>query len=64
MAFPNGEHLFGAFPGEDKTFWRVSRLPHGATFAGERSPWRPRLMRYLEEKMRARPPAAYQYPGR
>ncbi len=51
VPFPNGEHLFGAFPGEDKTFWRVPRLPHGATFARDGSPWRPRLLRYLEEKV-------------
>ncbi len=50
--------------GQDKIFWRMPRLPHGATFARDRSPWRPRLLRYLKVKMRARPPAAYQYHDR
>ena len=49
--------LFEAFPGTDKTFWTVKGLPHVAMFVRDGSPWRPRLLAYLADKL-GPPPAA------
>ena len=61
----NGRDLYAAFPGADKTFWEVPELPHVLTFLPTDSPWRARLLRYLDEKLGppAAAPAASPSPG-
>ncbi len=52
VPFEAGKQLFDAFPGKDKTLWAIPQLGHMAIFSGEGSPWRNRLLDYLDEKVK------------
>lgn len=47
----NGKRLFHAFPGPDKTLWVVKGMPHVTAFVSDDSPWRARLVHYLQSKL-------------
>ena len=50
VPFENGRDLFEAFPGEDKQFWPIPNGGHINAFAPPSSPWRKKLLKYLEGK--------------
>jgi uncharacterized protein len=57
VPFANGEELIAAFPGPDKTFWEETHGSHIATFIADNSPWRARLVAYLDGKLGPLPAA-------
>lgn len=51
VPFANGKELYEAFPGADKTLWVVKGMPHVTTFLADGSPWRARLVHYLQSRL-------------
>lgn len=54
-----GKALYDGFPGKDKQMWVIPGAHHMQIFSSDGSPWRARLVRYLDEKLGPMPPPGY-----
>ena len=52
VPFEAGRQLFEAFPGKDKTLWAVPRARHMGIFEQDGSPWRGKLLDYMDARMK------------
>lgn len=55
VPFELGRKLYEALPNPDKTFWAVEGRGHIPTFVRPEPGWRPRLLRWLGERLPAAP---------
>ncbi|MCZ6626807.1 MAG: alpha/beta hydrolase [SAR324 cluster bacterium] len=53
VPFEAGKQLFDIYPGGDKTLWAIPKLRHMEIFGGKGSPWRKKLVAYMDGKMEA-----------
>ena len=51
VPFEAGKQLFDAFPGKDKEMWAIPKARHMKIFHQIGSPWRDKLLEYLDAKM-------------
>ena len=47
-----GKQLYDSFPGKDKDMWSIPRVGHMAIFRDKGSPWRKKLLEYMDAKVK------------